>query len=590
MLNYRKNIRSILAAMLALCVASPAMAGANEDVDAVIADHWRWWLKTHPVEATSFGVRDFDNELSDISLAAADRDAATAQALLNRLNAIADQGLSDAQRTNKGVLARLLADQIAGNVYGQRMMLFTTYAGWHQSFADIASGLPFYSQADYDSYLVRLAAYPRYNRDALAISGQALKQGFIQPCLALGGFENTIMGAVTGPPEATRFYEPFARPKPASIDEPRWNAMKVKVAALIRDVIAPEYKAFDLFYRTQYKPKCRATIGASAMPQGRDWYQLQARIHTTTDLTPDQIHQIGLDEVARIGARMDKLAADAGAPDRAAFIARLRSDPAATAKSPEELMAAAARVAKQIDGLMPRYFATLPRLPYGLKTIPAETAETTTTAYYSPGSPESGIAGNYFVNTSKLPQRPLWELPALTAHESVPGHHNQIARQQELPLPEFRKRAAGFTAYVEGWGLYSEYLGEEMGLYDTPAKMMGRFSYEMWRACRLVVDTGMHWKGWTKDQALAYMRRETALSDANIEAEVNRYISWPGQALGYKIGEIKIRALREKAEKALGPRFDLRRFHNAVLDQGAVPLTVLEQQIDRWIAQELRTQ
>ena len=580
----------LLLAALALCVVSPAMAGPNEDVDAVIADHWRWWLKAHPVEATSFGVRDYDNMLADVSLSAADRDAAIAQKLLDRLNAIADQRLSDAQRTNKGVLATLLSDQIAGNGYGQRMMLFSTYAGWHQSFADIASGLPFFNAADYQSYLTRLAAYPRYHQDALTISAQALKQGFVQPCLALGGFENTIMGAVAGKPEATRLFEPFTRSRPASINEADWTMLKAKAVALIRDVILPEYRAFDEFYRTRYKPKCRATIGASVMPQGKDWYRLQARIHTTTELTPDQIHQIGLDEVARIGARMDKLASEAGASNRAVFIAQLRNDPASVAKTPEELMAAAARVSKLIDGLMPRYFATLPRLPYGLKSIPAETAETTTTAYYSPGSPESGIAGNYFVNTSKLPQRPLWELPALTAHEAVPGHHNQIARQQELPLPEFRKRAAGFTAYVEGWGLYSEYLGEEMGLYDTPPKMMGRLSYEMWRACRLVVDTGMHWKGWSKDQAIAYMRANTALSDANIEAEVNRYISWPGQALGYKIGEIKIRALRTKAEQSLGARFDLRRFHDAVLEQGAVPLTVLEAQIDQWIAKELRTQ
>jgi uncharacterized protein (DUF885 family) len=208
----------------------------------------------------------------------------------------------------------------------------------------------------------------------------------------------------------------------------------------------------------------------------------------------------------------------------------------------------------------------------------------TTTAYYNQGSPVSGIAGNFYVNTSKLDQRPLWELPALTAHEAVPGHHNQIALQQELSLPEFRKYATGFTAFVEGWGLYSEFMGEEMGLYDTPEKMMGRLSYEMWRACRLVVDTGMHAKGWSKAQAVTFMHDNTALSDANIEAEVNRYISWPGQALGYKIGEIKIRELRTRAEKALGPKFDIRRFHDIVLMQGAVPLDVLERQVDDWIA------
>ena len=225
-------------------------------------------------------------------------------------------------------------------------------------------------------------------------------------------------------------------------------------------------------------------------------------------------------------------------------------------------------------------------MPYGIRAIPAETAEGTTTAYYAPGSPQSGISGTFYVNTSKLSQRPLWELPALTSHEAVPGHHNQIALQQELDLPPFRRDLTSFTAFTEGWALYSESLGEEMGLYDTPAKKMGQLSYQAWRAARLVVDTGIHSKGWTKAQAVKFMRDNTALSDANIDAEVNRYISWPGQALAYKLGELKIRELRARAEKALGPKFDLRRFHDAVLGQGSVPLDVLEAQVDAWIAGE----
>jgi uncharacterized protein (DUF885 family) len=268
------------------------------------------------------------------------------------------------------------------------------------------------------------------------------------------------------------------------------------------------------------------------------------------------------------------------------MIAKLRTDPQYYAKTPEELMEAVARITKQIDGMMPRYFATLPRLPYGIKEIPKETAETTTTAYYNSGNLKSGTAGFYYVNTSKLDQRPLYELPALSVHEAVPGHHHQGSLAQEIDQPDFRKYAAWFTAFGEGWGLYTEYLGEEMGIYDTPEKMMGRLSYEMWRACRLVVDTGMHAKGWSKARAIAFMTDNTALSAANIEAEVNRYISWPGQALGYKIGEIRIRELRAKAEQALGPKFDLRRFHDAVLLQGGVPLDVLDRQIADWIAAE----
>jgi uncharacterized protein (DUF885 family) len=359
--------------------------------------------------------------------------------------------------------------------------------------------------------------------------------------------------------------------------------MTDRAATLITATLNPEYQKFADYYLKEYKPKCRATVGIAATPQGRDYYALQVRVHTTTNLSADAIHTIGLNEVTRIRSEMDALAKSAGFGTRAAFITKLRTDPKYFAKTPDELLAVAALQAKALDGLMPRYFGKLPRLPYGLRAVPAETAEGTTTAYYNGGSPISGIAGFYYVNTSKLDQRPLWELPALTAHEAVPGHHNQIALQQELDLPKFRKYLAGFTAYTEGWGLYSEHLGIEMGIYDSPEKNMGRLSYEMWRACRLVVDTGIHSKGWSKAQAIAFMRENTALTGANIEAEVNRYISWPGQALGYKIGELKIRELRARAEKALGPKFDVRAFHDAVLAQGAVPLDVLEGAVDDWV-------
>jgi uncharacterized protein (DUF885 family) len=307
---------------------------------------------------------------------------------------------------------------------------------------------------------------------------------------------------------------------------------------------------------------------------------------TTTDLTPDQIHQIGLDEVKRIRSEMEALATRAGYASREAFIERLRTDPKYYAKTPEELMEYVSRQAKIIDGKMPGIVGTPARLPYGVREVPAANAETQTTAYYFPGSPESGLAGFYYVNTSKLDQRPLWEVPVLTIHEAVPGHHQQLALQQELDLPDFRKHATFFTAFVEGWGLYSERLGIEMELYDTPEKEMGRLSYDMWRACRLVVDTGMHAKGWTRDQAVAFMKDNSALTDANIDAEINRYIGWPGQALAYKVGQLRIMALRQRAEDELGSKFDLRRFHDAVLGQGSVPLDILERQIEDWIAAE----
>jgi uncharacterized protein (DUF885 family) len=283
---------------------------------------------------------------------------------------------------------------------------------------------------------------------------------------------------------------------------------------------------------------------------------------------------------------MEAVAKKAGFASREAMIADMRTNPKWYVTTPEELMEKTAIVTKTIDGKMPAYFGRLPRLPYGIKPMTAATAPTDTTARYQPGSPEGGIAGNYLVNTTKLDQRPLWEIPVLSVHEAVPGHHQQIAIQQELDMPQWRKSTTFFTAFVEGWGLYSERLGIDMGLYDTPQKDMGRLSYQMWRATRLVVDTGIHWKGWDKARAVAFMKDNSALTDANIDAEVNRYISVPGQALAYMIGKRKIEELRSRAEKELGDKFDIRRFHDAVLGQGAVPMDALDAQINAWIAAE----
>ncbi len=570
--------------VIALLLASSATATPSTDLAATIDAHWQWVLDNSPVFASTQGDRRGDGKLDDISLAAADRQAADARGFVARLDAIPDAALTPGERVNKAILRRLLDETIVANGFGERMMLFTTYAGWHQNFAGLGDNSPFANTADYESYLKRLAAYPAYNSEALKITSAAVAGGFVQPCAVLGDFERSITGVITTRPEASRFYKPFLRSRPADASDAQWAALQMQAKALITGTVEPEYRRFADYYRQNYQPHCRPSVGASALPDGARYYAQQVRVHTTTAMTPDQIHALGMAEVARIGAEMDALAKASGHADRATFGAKLRSDPASYARTPLELMATAALQAKTIDGLLPRYFSRLPRLPYGIAAIPAETAEGTTTAYYSGGAPAAGIAGTYFVNTSKLAQRPLWELPALTAHEAVPGHHLQIALQQELDLPQFRRHLTGFTAYVEGWALYSEHLGIEMGLYDSPEKNMGRLSYEMWRACRLVVDTGLHAKGWSKAQAIAFMRTNTALSDANIEAEVNRYISWPGQALGYKIGELKIRALRAKAEAALGPRFDLRAFHDAVLAQGAVPLDVLETAIDLWIA------
>jgi uncharacterized protein (DUF885 family) len=579
--------RFVIAAALAM-LPLPAAATPADDFHAVIADHWAWFLKSNPVYATALGVHTYDDQIGDYSLAEADRQAVQAAVFVKRLDAIPAAQLSPADRTNQAILRRILAEQIEANGFGERTMTFSTLGSWFQNFAGLADFVPVRTRADFKSYLGRLAQFPTVNAQALDVTRQAVAGGFMQPCVTLSGFEQTITGVIAAKPEDSRFYAPFKGARPIDVTEAEWAEMQARAKTLITGTLNPEYRKIDDYYRTSYLPKCRKTYGAAALPDGARYYAFMVRQQTTTTLTPDQIHQIGLDEVKRIRAEMTALARKAGYPSREAFIQALRTDPKYYPKTPAELMGAVALQAKINDGKMPTLFATLPRLPYGVRAIPAETAEGNTTAYYMQGSPAAGIAGTYYVNTSKLNQRPLYELAALTAHEAVPGHHNQIALQQELTLPDFRKYAASFTAFVEGWGLYSEHLGIEMGIYDTPEKDMGRLSYEMWRACRLVVDTGLHAKGWTKDQAVAFMKDNTALTDANIDAEVNRYISSPGQALAYKLGELKILSLRNKAEAALGPKFDVRRFHDAVLGQGAVPLDVLEAQIDAWIADQQR--
>ncbi|HEV2746282.1 MAG TPA: DUF885 domain-containing protein [Allosphingosinicella sp.] len=580
-------MRNLLIALL-IAGSAPAAAAPADDLKRLLDDHWAWSMRENPIFATMLGVRDYEGQVPDVSLAAADRRTREAEALLARLAAIPAAQLSPADRTNRAILKRMLEEQIESNRFGQRMIMYSNSGGWHQGAADMAGLLPFRTRADYESYLQRLEQYPKINDEALRITARAVKEGYTLPCAAMTGHEATISGVIAAEPDKSRFYEPFTRARPGGVGAAEWAALQARARTVIGQTLYPAYLKHLAFYRSDVAPRCAKAVGVSAQPGGARFYDFRIRQMTTTTLTADQIHAIGLGEVARIRAEMEAVARKAGFASREAYISELRTNPKYYARTPDELMKETAYVLKQIDGKMPSLFGRLPRLPYGIREIPAETAEGTTTAYYNFGSLENGIAGTYYVNTSKLDQRPLWEIPALSVHEAVPGHHQQIALQQELDLPNMRKYLAFFTAFVEGWGLYSESLGEEMGLYDTPAKEMGKLSYQMWRATRLVVDTGMHAKGWSKERAVRYMKDNTALSEANIEAEVNRYISDPGQALAYKIGELKIRELRARAERELGAKFDLRRFHDAVLGQGAVPLDLLEAQIGDWIAAEKR--
>ena len=579
-------MRLNIAIAAAAASLTPAAAAPTDDFRQLMDEHYQWLLRENPVYATTLGVRDHDDRIEDLSPAARQRRLGEARAFLERLDRIPAGELSEADRVNRAILRRGLGEAVELERFGQRNMLFTTYQGWHQDFAGMANDLPFRTRADYDSYLRRIAQYPALNDQAIAITREAVRGGHVLPCSVLDGFEQSISGVIAEDPVRSRFYEPFTRTRPVDVGEADWTRMQERARILVTGTLNPAYRRHLDFYLTEYRPHCARTDSISAQSGGRDYYAFRVRQSTTTDLTPEQIHGIGLAEVRRILVEMDRVASEAGYASRAAFIEDLRTDPIHYATTAEQLMREVARVTKEIDGHMPALFGTLPRLPYGIREIPAETAERTTTAYYSAGSPESGIAGTYYVNTSRLDQRPLWEIPALSLHESVPGHHHQIALQQELDLPAFRRHFARFTAFTEGWGLYAESLGEEMGLYNTPARRMGQLSYQMWRAARLVVDTGIHAMGWDKARAVRFMRENTALTDAKIDAEVNRYISWPGQALGYMVGNIRIRELRDRAERALGDRFDIRRFHDAVLLNGSVPLDVLETQVAAWIAAE----
>ncbi len=578
-------MRSIFAAVVWVASSVTTFA-ASAELKSVLDDHWAWTLKNSPRLATELGVRDYDDRLGELSAASFDRVTQEMKSFVARLEKIDAKTLDEAEQINRDVLLRDLRNNVDGMSFGQKYMLFTNRGGWHTGFSGFPEDAPFFTKADYESYVARLNDYPRLNAEGIATTRLALKQGYTQYCDSMRGFENSISAQIVRDVATSGFLKPF-KVKPATISAADFAGLKDRAAIAISTKVIPAYQAFYDFYTRDYAPKCRKSPGISSQKNGAAYYNYRIRDQTTTNMTAEEIHALGLSEVARIKAEMETVVAEAKFKGtRKDYVAYLRSDPKFAASSPEELVATNAAFMKTVDGYLPKLFGRLPRLPYTVLAMQANVAEGNTTAYYEPGAVMAGRAGVYRVNTTKLPERYLFEIPALGMHESVPGHHLQIALQQELDLPNFRRYASFFTAFVEGWGLYSERLGLEMGVYDTPEKNFGRLSYEMWRACRLVVDTGIHAKGWSRQQAIDYMLENTALSRTNIEAEVDRYISWPGQALAYKIGELKIRELRARAEKALGDKFDVRSFHDAVLENGAVPLDVLEAHIDRWIAKQ----
>jgi uncharacterized protein (DUF885 family) len=561
-----------------------ANADANDDLKRLLDDYYYAVFEEPVIFPGTLVANNNYSDVGNSTLAAQDHQAAVAAAYLEILQTLPQTELEPLAKVEYAVLGRTLKETVEANRFGQRAINFTGRSGWHLEFAEMAAEQTFASARDFENYNGRMRGYLAINDQSIEVANAAIKGKYTLPCDVLGGYENTISGMITDDAKLSPFFEPYIRTRPDVVTKKDFDTNAAEAMTIIKTVINPALKTHLAWYLKRYKPACSKKPGISAQPGGADYYNFRIRQQTTTNLTADQIHQIGLSEVKRISADIDALAEKAGYPSRGAYIAELRSNPKYFAATAEALLENTSRVAKTIDGKMPSLFHKLPRLPYGIKPMPAETAQTATAGSYAPGSTDWGKPGTLYINTSRLDERPLWEIPSLALHEGVPGHHHQTAIQQELPLSEFRKNAVSYTSFVEGWGLYAESLGTVMGLYNTPEKEMGRLSFETWRASRLVVDTGLHAKGWSKAKAVAYMKHNTLLSDAMIETEVNRYIAWPGQALAYKIGEMKIRELRALATKELGSKFDLAEFHDVVLGQGAVPLDLLEAQVRDWIA------
>lgn len=564
--------------------AAPSTAPSPEQaLDAVIAAYDAYDDQVDPVAAGQRGDPAAARRWPDDSPAARARQEAGLRRLQAQLAAIPRASLHGEAGLDDDMLSWRIALDLDGRRFDETRIPFSADEGFFQMPEEAADGTVIRTEADAAAWLARLSALPAYDETERANMLRGIRTGFVQPHLIAAKIAVLLDAQAALPPERSPLLKPFAALPPAFSPD-RQTELRAQALAIVRDTIKPEQRAIAAFFRDQYLPASRATLGASSLPDGRAFYAYRVRHETTTDLTPDEVFALGQSEIARIRKAMQvQIDATGFKGDFRAFQARLRTDPSFYVTSREALLEKASRLAKRVDDQLPRFFGRLPRLPYGVRQVPAAIEENYTTGRYEPGSPEQGIAGGLMINTSHLDQRPLFELPTLVAHEGAPGHHIQIALAQEMTdLPSFR-RDSNITAYVEGWALYSEQLAAEMGLYDTPTIRFGMLSMEMWRACRLVMDVGIHWKGWSRDQAMACLRDNTALADKNMQNETDRYIAWPGQALGYKIGELRIMALRRKAEAALGPRFDLRRFHDAVLDEGAMPLSLLERRIDAWI-------
>ncbi|MEI4550668.1 DUF885 domain-containing protein [Pseudoalteromonas spongiae] len=503
-------------------------------------------------------------------------------AFLARLNAVDVSALDEQNRINHAIIVSQVQNTVDEYDFNAHYMPLTSEFGFHSALSFMVSRSSFKTVEDYQLYLKRLAGVPRYFEQNIAWMKKGIAIGLTQPKPVLLGYEDSINAFIVKSPELSEFYKPFKN-KPEHISDADFAKLKTQAQSIISNSVIPSYQSYLSFFETEYAPNARAEIGISTTPNGSEFYQNRVKHYTTTDMTAEQVHQLGLAEVKRIRDEMQQVIAKTGFTGSfAEFVQFLRTDPQFYAKSAEQLLKEASFIAKKADAQLPKFFKLLPRTPYGVAPVPDSIAPKYTTGRYV-GANKDTAPGYYWVNTYGLDKRPLYVLEALTLHEAVPGHHLQISLNKELENVPGYRRSHYISAFGEGWGLYSEYLGKEMGFYQDAYSDFGRLTYEMWRAARLVVDTGMHMFGWSRERAMTFMQDNSALSLHNIKTETDRYISWPGQALSYKIGELTIKRLRKKTEQALGAEFDIREFHFQILKNGSLPLNLLEEQIDAYI-------
>ena len=575
------------ALMIFLPAASFAQRPGTPDsvrLHQLFARQWEYSMREYPEFATSVGYPGQNARWTDYSLEAIARRQRELNDPLNALRTIDRAKLGPTDQLNYDLFRRNLTDAVEESRFPGELMPITQLDGVQQDVPSTITKMPAGTVREYEDILARLRAVPILVNQTIVLLERGLTSGITPPRITLRDVPAQAQDLVVEDPLTSPLVTAFTR-FPAGMPAPEQERLRAAARTAYRDSVAPAFRKLSAFLRDRYVPGARTTTGIGDLPNGMAWYEVRARASTTTDLTPEQIHAIGLAEVKRIRAAMDSVIAASGFKGSfAEFVQFLRTDPRFYWATPDDLIRASRELMKRIDPELTKLFGTLPRLPYGVSPIPSYSERSQTTAYYQPGSPLAHRAGTYFVNTYNLLARPKWEMEALSLHEAVPGHHLQIALAQELEgVPEFR-RFGGYTAFVEGWGLYSESLGGELGLYTDPYSKFGQLTYEMWRAIRLVIDTGIHTMGWTRQQAIDYFKANAAKTEHDITVEVDRYIVWPGQALAYKIGELKIKELRAYAASTLRDRFDVRAFHDQVLGAGAVPLDVLDARIHAWVA------